>query len=315
MGKYIKLIFVVVFFSSYGFASDKLSGYVGGMAGKYIVKDNFEYDKENDTINSLNSAKEYDKNYVLPIFDLEYKNFFTKTDVEDFDVKLGYSWKENNSVYLMLEGVGIAQEFKDKYFYKLHLKEKKMYLNPYQIKTKRDTKKASIIDFDMGMKNLYDYIDLTYTYNSVKIDDKVNSDTKQTGHENTLDAFFYLFDFNEESYGGLGAFIGNSSFDGQSNEYKKAGAKYAMDLTYNYLNKFEFEVAFAKYNFDEKNSYFNKIRDEKELQVVFLYTRYNLFENSKLFGNITAYSNKKESNIDFFDKQEKALFLSMGYIF
>jgi len=314
----LKHIFAVSFLlSSLSYAQEnKINGWIGILGAELKTEDNIYYHKDNKKINFLNDkAKELDESLILPTFDINYGNYFIKTEIKDeFLVKGGYSWEKDNSIYLTNLGAGIIQTFENNFFYTFDYKKIKMYENPYLTGIDRKDIDSDQIDFKLGFMELYDFVDITYSFQNIDIDDKVNNDAQQSGYTHQLEVFPYFLQFNENSYGGVGFIGGIGKYDGKSNDYNKYGLIYAMEYNYQ-THKVELVSSYTQYDFDTKNSYFNKKRDEKETLFLLKYTKDKLLNNKNLFMNITMLTNKIDSNIDFFNKEQEVFGINIGYKF
>lgn len=314
----LKHIFIGSFFlCNLSYAQEnKTNGWIGILGGDFKIEDNFYYHKDSKKINSLNDIpKEVDESLILPTFNIKYGDYFIKTEIKDeFLVKGGYSWEKDNSIYLTNLGAGIIQTFENNFFYTFDYKKIKMYENPYLTGIDRKDIDSDQIDFKLGFMELYDFVDITYSFQNIDIDDKVNNDAQQSGYTHQLEVFPYFLQFNENSYGGVGFIGGIGKYDGKSNDYEKYGLIYGMEYNYN-KHKVEFTSSYVWYKFDNVNSYFNKTRDEKEFEFILTYTKEKLFDYEKCFMNIIFLKNKIDSNINFFNKEEEIIGINLGYKF
>ena len=309
-----KILITISLSASLLIAQSELTGSIGLGLGNSDIENNFFVQDDNDKINSINTeGNSIDKNFVSPLLNLNYGNFSLYASAEK--QRLSYSWKKNNAVYIKLNGLGIEQEFDNKIFYALDYSVEDMYTNPYAINVDRKTDSAKIINFNLGINELYDFLTIEYMHEKLKIDDKVNKTEEQSYYKNEINVMGKVMDFNENSDAHLGFIVGNGVYDGESNDYNKIGLKYEMEVNFLNTHQVKIENSYEIYNFDEKNSYFNKERDEKVFAFKLIYNKTNFLNYKNVFLNTVLIKNTKNSNIDFFKSNQELFLVSIGYRF
>ncbi|PHR72286.1 MAG: hypothetical protein COA66_06100 [Arcobacter sp.] len=309
-----KILITISLSASLLIAQSELTGSIGLGLGNSDIENNFFVHDDNDKINSINTeGNSIDKNFVSPLLNLNYGNFSLYASAEK--QRLSYSWKKNNAVYIKLNGLGIEQEFDNKIFYALDYSVEDMYTNPYAINVDRKTDSAKIINFNLGINELYDFLTIEYMHEKLKIDDKVNKTEEQSYYKNEINVMGKVMDFNENSDAHLGFIVGNGVYDGESNDYNKIGLKYEMEVNFLNTHQVKIENSYEIYNFDEKNSYFNKERDEKVFAFKLIYNKTNFLNYKNVFLNTVLIKNTKNSNIDFFKSNQELFLVSIGYRF
>ena len=267
-----KILITISLSASLLIAQSELTGSIGLGLGNSNIENNFFVHDDNDKINSINTeGNSIDKNFVSPLLNLNYGNFSLYASAEK--QRLSYSWKKNNAVYIKLNGLGIEQEFDNKIFYALDYSVEDMYINPYAINVDRKTDSAKIINFNLGVNELYDFLTIEYMHEKLNIDDKVNKTEEQSYYKNEINVMAKVMDFSENSNAHLGVIVGNGVYDGESNDYNKIGLKYEMEVNFLNTHQVKIENSYEIYNFDEKNSYFNKERDEKVFAFKLIYNK------------------------------------------
>ena len=309
-----KILITISLSASLLIAQSELTGSIGLGLGNSDIENNFFVHDDNDKINSINTeGNSIDKNFVSPLLNLNYGNFSLYASAEK--QRLSYSWKKNNAVYLKLNGLGIEQEFDNKIFYALDYSVEDMYINPYAINVDRKTDTAKIINFHLGVNELYDFLTIEYMHEKLNIDDKVSKTEEQSYYKNEINVMAKVMDFNENSNAHLGVIVGNGVYDGESNDYNKIGLKYEMEVNFLNTHQVKIENSYEIYNFDEKNSYFNKERDEKVFAFKLIYNKTNFLNYKNVFLNTVLIKNTKNSNIDFFKSNQELFLVSIGYRF
>ena len=277
-----KILITISLSASLLIAQSELTGSIGLGLGNSNIENNFFVHDDNDKINSINTeGNSIDKNFVSPLLNLNYGNFSLYASAEK--QRLSYSWKKNNAVYIKLNGLGIEQEFDNKIFYALDYSVEDMYINPYAINVDRKTDTAKIINFNLGVNELYDFLTIEYMHEKLNIDDKVNKTEEQSYYKNEINVMAKVMDFSENSNAHLGVIVGNGVYDGESNDYNKIGLKYEMEVNFLNTHQVKIENSYEIYNFDEKNSYFNKERDEKVFAFKLIYNKTNFLNYKNVF--------------------------------
>ena len=252
-----KSIFALVLCTNILFAQNEVSGSLGLSLGKVSIRDNFYSTKDNDKISTLNKkAKKIDENIIFPLLNLEYGDFYLNGNINEQSI--GYSWTKDNAVYITSKGLGIKQSFENNMFYSLDYKLEDVYINPYSLNIKRKSKNAKLIELSLGKKGIYNFLDLTYHFKKININDEVNKSEKQSGYSNEVNVMATLLQFNQNSFGAMGFILGNGIFDGNSNDYKKVGLKYEMEINFLNTHRIALENIYEVYTYDKKNSYFKK---------------------------------------------------------
>lgn len=309
-----KILITISLSASLLIAQSELTGSIGLGLGNSNIENNFFVHDDNDKINSINTeGNSIDKNFVSPLLNLNYGNFSLYASAEK--QRLSYSWKKNNAVYIKLNGLGIEQEFDNKIFYALDYSVEDMYINPYAINVDRKTDSAKIINFNLGVNELYDFLTIEYMHEKLKIDDKVNKTEEQSYYKNEINVMAKVMDFSENSNAHLGVIVGNGVYDGESNDYNKIGLKYEMEVNFLNTHQVKIENSYEIYNFDEKNSYFNKERDEKVFAFKLIYNKTNFLNYKNVFLNTVLIKNTRNTNIDFFKSNQELFLVSIGYRF
>ena len=309
-----KILITISLSASLLIAQSELTGSIGLGLGNSNIENNFFVHDDNDKINSINTeGNSIDKNFVSPLLNLNYGNFSLYASAEK--QRLSYSWKKNNAVYIKLNGLGIEQEFDNKIFYALDYSVEDMYINPYAINVDRKTDTAKIINFNLGVKELYDFLTIEYMHEKLKIDDKVYKTEEQSYYKNEINVMAKVMDFSENSNAHLGVIVGNGVYDGESNDYNKIGLKYEMEVNFLNTHQVKIENSYEIYNFDEKNSYFNKERDEKVFAFKLIYNKTNFLNYKNVFLNTVLIKNTRNTNIDFFKSNQELFLVSIGYRF
>ena len=309
-----KILITISLSASLLIAQSELTGSIGLGLGNSDIENNFFVHDDNDKINSINTeGNSIDKNFVSPLLNLNYGNFSLYASAEK--QRLSYSWKKNNAVYIKLNGLGIEQEFDNKIFYALDYSVEDMYINPYAINVDRKTDTAKIINFNLGVNELYDFLTIEYMHEKLNIDDKVNKTEEQSYYKNEINVMGKVMDFNENSDAHLGFIVGNGVYDGESNDYNKIGLKYEMEVNFLNTHQVKIENSYEIYNFDEKNSYFNKERDEKVFAFKLIYNKTNFLNYKNVFLNTVLIKNTRNTNIDFFKSNQELFLVSIGYRF
>jgi len=309
-----KILITMSLSASLLIAQSELTGSVGLGLGNLDVENNFFVHDDNDKISSINTeAKSINRNFVSPLLNLNYGSFSLNANAEE--QRLSYSWKENNAVYLMSNGLGIEQEFDNKIFYGLDYSVEDMYINPYAINVNRKTDTAKILNLNLGVNELYDFLNIQYMHERLSLDDKVNKTEEQSYYKNQFNFMAKVLDFNENSNAHLGLIVGNGVYDGESNDYNKIGLKYEMELNFLNTHQVKLENSYEIYNFDEKNSYFNKERDEKVFAFKLIYNKTKFLNYKNVFLNTVLIKNTRNSNIDFFKSNQELFLVSIGYRF
>ena len=309
-----KILITISLSASLLIAQSELTGSIGLGLGNSNIENNFFVHDDNDKINSINTeGNSIDKNFVSPLLNLNYGNFSLYASAEK--QRLSYSWKKNNAVYIKLNGLGIEQEFDNKIFYALDYSVEDMYINPYAINVDRKTDSAKIINFNLGVNELYDFLTIEYMHEKLNIDDKVNKTEEQSYYKNEINVMAKVMDFSENSNAHLGVIVGNGVYDGESNDYNKIGLKYEMDVNFLNTHQVKIENSYEIYNFDEKNSYFNKERDEKVFAFKLIYNKTNFLNYKNVFLNTVLIKNTRNTNIDFFKSNQELFLVSIGYRF
>lgn len=301
----MKKILILPLVCSIAFA--EFTGSVGLTVGKTKDVNNFD----EDTIYSIDTKpKTIENNGVMPSIELNYNGFFTSFGGKDGDLKAGYTWDEGSSIYLMKDGYGLEQSFYENFFYKVEKFKEDKFVNPYVINQQRSKKKADILSVELGMSEFLEILDLSLSYNDIKIDDQVNADAKQSGTTYDFSSMVFMLPF-----AGVGLNYGKGDFDGNSNDYTKLGYALALRMMFDDSRNFMIEMSKNKYDFDVANSYFNKIRDEKETSIDITYTQEGIFGNSDMFMEATLMKSKRKSNINFFHQESKGAMINIGYKF
>ena len=309
-----KILITISLSASLLIAQSELTGSIGLGLGNSDIENNFFVHDDNDKINSINTeGNSIDKNFVSPLLNLNYGNFSLYASAEK--QRLSYSWKKNNAVYIKLNGLGIEQEFDNKIFYALDYSVEDMYINPYAINVDRKTDSAKIINFNLGVNELYDFLTIEYMHEKLNIDDKVNKTEEQSYYKNEINVMAKVMDFSENSNAHLGVIVGNGVYDGESNDYNKIGLKYEMEVNFLNTHQVKIENSYEIYNFDEKNSYFNKERDEKVFAFKLIYNKTNFLNYKNVFLNTVLIKNTRNTNIDFFKSNQELFLVSIGYRF
>ena len=309
-----KILITISLSASLLIAQSELTGSIGLGLGNSNIENNFFVHDDNDKINSINTeGNSIDKNFVSPLLNLNYGNFSLYASAEK--QRLSYSWKKNNAVYIKLNGLGIEQEFDNKIFYALDYSVEDMYINPYAINVDRKTDSAKIINFNLGVNELYDFLTIEYMHEKLNIDDKVNKTEEQSYYKNEINVMAKVMDFSENSNAHLGVIVGNGVYDGESNDYNKIGLKYDMEVNFLNTHQVKIENSYEIYNFDEKNSYFNKERDEKVFAFKLIYNKTNFLNYKNVFLNTVLIKNTRNTNIDFFKSNQELFLVSIGYRF
>ena len=312
-----KILFGVFCIVTFSFC-EELKGYIGVAAGYYEQQDNFEDHSINHTIYSLDTKpKDFSRYLALPSMDLNYYDFYFKTVFkDDFGVQAGYYFADGSSIFVLQNGFGISQEFEEQSFsYKLKQIKDDMYINPYLTNTNRAKKEATTNVLELKVEDIMDFIEIKYKYENINIDDELNNDAKQSGDKHDFSTMAYVIPFASIGFGGFGLYGGLGNFDGDSNDYTKYGYKYAMQMQIAKKHQFQMELATSKYDFDTQNSYFNQIRDEKETLMKLIYMQESFLDRSDLFLNFIFVKQSLDSNIDFFDKDMKAVLFNIGSSF
>jgi hypothetical protein len=295
--------------------ADGVSGYLGVGVSHMSIKDNFYHHKDNDKISSLKSSPKSEKETMpIPLVDMKYKNIFLESDLEEFDLNLGYNITNDLRAYITTKGIG-ADIKRDKLYANYKVYRDKMYTNPYQVGKDRESKYATNHKLKIGYSNIANIFGVEYKAHNIDIDDKLRADAKQSGTKHEMALMYHLPSPNDYSYANIGLLLGKGIFDGDSNDYNKYGLKYSMEWNFKEVNQLELEAVVAKYKFDKENSYFNKTRDEKEAKIYLSFTRDKFLCRKNLFANLTVGYNKLESNIDFHDKSNTFSAFSVGYKF
>ena len=309
-----KILITISLSASLLIAQSELTGSIGLGLGNSNIENNFFVHDDNDKINSINTeGNSIDKNFVSPLLNLNYGNFSLYASAEK--QRLSYSWKKNNAVYIKLNGLGIEQEFDNKIFYALDYSVEDMYINPYAINVDRKTDSAKIINFNLGVNELYDFLTIEYMHEKLNIDDKVNKTEEQSYYKNEINVMAKVMDFSENSNAHLGVIVGNGVYDGESNDYNKIGLKYEMEVNFLNTHQVKIENSYEIYNFDEINSYFNKERDEKVFAFKLIYNKTNFLNYKNVFLNTVLIKNTRNTNIDFFKSNQELFLVSIGYRF
>ncbi|NQY23440.1 MAG: DUF2860 family protein [Campylobacteraceae bacterium] len=309
-----KSIFALVLCTNILFAQNEVSGSLGLSLGKVSIRDNFYSTKDNDKISTLNKkAKKIDENIIFPLLNLEYGDFYLNGNINEQSI--GYSWTKDNAVYITSKGLGIKQSFENNMFYSLDYKLEDVYINPYSLNIKRKSKNAKLIELSLGKKGIYNFLDLTYHFKKININDEVNKSEKQSGYSNEVNVMATLLQFNQNSFGAMGFILGNGIFDGNSNDYKKVGLKYEMEINFLNTHRIALENIYEVYTYDKKNSYFNKERDEKVFSLKINYTKSNFLNYKNLVFHTDYISNTRNSNIAFFQSNTDILLISLAYTF
>jgi hypothetical protein len=290
------------------------SGAVGLGVATFSKKDNLSYDKDTKKIDNLNSKpKKSDKIMPLPIVDVSYGDIYLKTDIEEFDVKLGYNFDDDGSVYLSTSSIGIEDTISSfSYGYKIYQDE--MYKNPYLTGVDREKEKSTNQELQLALGVLQN-LNISYNLTNIDIDDdSVNSDARQSGNAHEMRATLGI-NSSKTLEDSISLIAGMGKYDGESNDYTKYGLEYELEYRYDMTNIIKLSAMYTKSDFDKVNSYFDKRRDEKESKVSLEYTKVAPFGYKDIFVTaMTAYS-KVESNIDFFDKDMQAVGFAVGYKF
>jgi len=309
-----KSIFTLVICTNILFAQNEVSGSLGFSFGQMSISDNFHNTKDNDKISSLNKkGNKIDENIIFPLFNLAYGNFSLNGNVKEQSI--AYTWAKDNTVYITSTGLGIKQSFESDIFYSLEYKLEDVYVNPYALNVKRKSVNAKLIELSLGKKEIYNFLDFTYHFKKININDEVNKSEKQSGYSNEINVMATLLQFNQNSFGAMGFILGNGAFDGNSNDYKKVGLKYEMEINFLNTHRIALENIYEVYTYDKKNSYFNTKRDEKVFSLKVNYSKSNFLNYKNLVFNTDYIKNTRNSNIAFFKSNTDIALISLSYTF
>ncbi len=309
-----KSIFTLVICTNILFAQNEVSGSLGFSLGQMSISDNFYNTKDNDKISSLNKkGNKIDENIIFPLLNLAYGNFSLNGNINEQSI--AYTWSKDNAVYITSKGLGIKQSFESDIFYSLEYMLEDVYVNPYALNVKRKSVNAKLIELSLGKKEIYSFLDFTYHFKKININDEVNKSEKQSGYSNEINVMATLLQFNQNSFGAMGFILGNGVFDGNSNDYKKVGLKYEMEINFLNTHRIALENIYEVYTFDKKNSYFNTKRDEKVFSLKVNYSKSNFLNYKNLVFNTDYIKNTRNSNIAFFKSNTDIALISLAYTF